>query len=111
MSYIVIKTGILSNITDVRFYEETKHHIEAEHPEVQVYLPSILYAIVNTIAYPTHVEESYGGSYVYVNAETTNASGDPLRVPVKPVEGTSARVRTAYFATTEGPSNIVWRRR
>lgn len=111
MSYIVIRTGVLSNITDVRFYEETKDHIEKEHPEVPVYLPSISYAIASTIAYPTHVEESYSGSYVYVDDETTNASGDPLRVPVKLVEGTSARVRTAYFATTEGISNIVWRRR
>lgn len=108
--YTLIKTTVFTGVTEVRFYEETVGHIKEEHPEIPIELPSIHGSVEKCIVSPTHVEGSYGNSFVFVDAESTNASGDPLRVPVKIVEGTSARVKTAYFASTSGERNIVWRR-
>src|ERR1700751_490928 len=110
MDFRVITTGIIAEITHVRLYDETIVHILEEHPEVPFSLPCLITAISDTITLPTHVEKSYGLSYVFVDAETTNAAGDPLRVPVKLVEGTTGRVRTAYFAAKEGLPEIIWRR-
>jgi hypothetical protein len=110
MKFIVINTSVVPEITEVRLYKETMDHIVQEHPEVPFEIPCLRRAITDTIVLPTHVVKSYGTSYVFVDAETTNASGDPLRVPVKLVEGTSGRVRTAYFATTTTSPAIIWRR-
>jgi hypothetical protein len=100
------------SLKKVRLYDETIEHIKEEHQEVPIELPSMIHAIGTTITQPTHVESSYGGSFVFVDSRTTNASGDPFRVPVKPIAGTtSARIRTAYFATADVPEEqIVWRR-
>jgi hypothetical protein len=97
-------------VRTVRLYEETIVYIIEGNPEVPFGLPSFTHAISGAITLPTHVEKSYGSSYVFVDSESTNASGDPLRVPVKLVEGTSGRVTTAFFATTRGPREIIWRR-
>jgi len=108
--FTLIKTAVFSGVTDVRFYqEETLAHI-LEHEEFPILLPSIHGAIERTIVYPTHIQASYGNAFVFVDAETTNWSGDPFHVPVKIIEGTSARIRTAYFAGPAGNPQIVWRR-
>jgi hypothetical protein len=110
MTYITIKTTAIQAVTEVRFYAETEQHISEEHPEVPVNLPSVHDAIEKAVAAPTHVEQSYANSYVYVDATSTNASGDPLRVPVKVVgTGTSGRLRTAYFAPMPASANVIWR--
>ena len=108
--YYVIFTNILPDVAEVRFYEETVDHVIAEHPEVPIELPSIRTAVGSAITNPTHIESSYNNSLVFVDANTTNASGDPLRVPVKQVSGNSARVKTVYFASSTGEPNIIWRR-
>jgi hypothetical protein len=108
--YIVISTAIIDELTEVRLYDETVGHVKERHPEIPIELPSMTTATAGAIANPTHVEETYDQSYVFVDAETTNRSGDPLRVPVKVIEGTSGRVKTVYFASTEGERKIVWRR-
>ena len=108
--YRVIKTNVLPQLTEVRLYEDTVEKIARGHREVPIELPMMQDAIATAVANPTHVESSYRGSYVYVDAESTNASGDPLRVPVKPIEGTSGRVRSAFFASSEDNPEIVWRR-
>jgi hypothetical protein len=108
--YSVILTNATFGLVEVRLYEDTISHIREHHPEVPILLPCIASAVTNAIANPTHVEGSYGGSFVFVDANTTDASGDPLRIPVKPIEGNSGRVRTVYFAASGSSPNIVWRR-
>jgi hypothetical protein len=106
----LITTNVLGTLTEVRIYSETVAHIQEEHPEVPILLPSIETAVTKTLQNPTHIEGSYGNSVVFVDSETTNSSGDPLRVPVKIINGTSGRLRTVYFATPSGPKNVIWRR-
>jgi hypothetical protein len=107
----VITTNVVSSVEQVRLYDETVAHVEKNHPEVPARLPSIVAAVESTVQNPTHVEKSYGNSYVFVDSETTNKSGDAFRVPVKVVEGTSACVKTFFFGSNEvAPENIIWRR-
>lgn len=109
--FLVIATSIIPEVTVVRLYEETTEHIKQNHPEVPVELPSIQYAIEKVISEPSRVERGHQNSYIYVHTGMTNRSGDPLRIPVRVVEGTSARVTTAFFATKlETEVDIVWRR-
>jgi hypothetical protein len=110
--YRVIKTGAIPAVTEVRLYDETLDHVREDHPEVPIELPCMASAVERAITQPTHVESSHGGSFVFVDEESTNASGDPLRVPVKPIVGTSARVRTVLFAEADTPDDkIVYRRK
>lgn len=108
--FVEYKSLVIPEIKFVRFYKDTFLHILENHPEVRIELPSVYGAIGKAIVDPSHVELSYGVSYVFVDFESVNRSGDPLRVPVKLVlpQG-SARVRTAYFATVANPA-IIWRR-
>lgn len=78
--YSLIKTSAYPGVSEVRFYDETLEHIKEEHPEVPIELPCILNGVKNCVITPTHVEASYGRSYVFVDFDTTNASGYPLRV-------------------------------
>jgi hypothetical protein len=110
MTFVTMKTTAIPAVTEVRLYAETEQHIREEHPEVPIDLPSVHGAIQKAVEAPTHVEESYANSYVYVDATSTNASGDPLRVPVKVVgTSTSARIKTVYFASTPSSANVIWR--
>ncbi len=111
-TYFVIGTAVIPQVTQVRLYEETYAHI-AEHPEIgQIlpHLPVMTDGLVKAISDPTHVEQSRPNAFVFVDETTTNAGGDPLRVPVKLIEGTSGLVKTAYFALTTGSAEIIWRR-
>ncbi|MCF6122505.1 MULTISPECIES: hypothetical protein [Mesorhizobium] len=109
--YKVISTDAVPGLKEVRLYESTIEHVKTEHPEVPVELPSIEIAVGSAISNPTHVEKSYGNSVVFVDTESTNATGDPLRLPVKLVgDGTSGRVKTFYFAETTGDRELVYRR-
>lgn len=105
-----IPTKVIGNVSEVRFYEETVQHVRENHPEVPIILPCVQNAVENAISSPTHVEASHSNSYVYVDAGTTNASGDPLCVPVKSVHENSARVKTVYFAERPAGAKIVWRK-
>lgn len=110
--YLLIVTSAYPLIREVRLYKETLAHVSQQHPEVPVELPALAMAVERAIQNPTHIEQSYATSYVFVDADTTNQSGDPLRIPVKIIDGASGRVRTAYFATSRvGQNRIVWRRR
>jgi hypothetical protein len=109
--YKIVSTNVIPSVTEVRWYVETIDHIKERHPEVPIELPSVSEAVTNAIKNPTQVESSHTNSFVYVDAETTNQSGDPLRVPVKIIEGTSGLLKSAYFATPEGTANnIIWRK-
>lgn len=109
--YIVIVSGTIPEVTEVRVYDQALDHVKQRHPEVPIELPSLSYALEKAISDPSHVETSRTGHYTYVHAGMTNYSGDPLRVVVKVIQETSARMQTAYFASRTGTSfNIVWTR-
>jgi len=108
--YKTIRTSVLPQITEVRLYNETVEKVRRGHPEIPVELPCIQTAVESAIVNPTHVERSYVNSFVYTDAGTTNAEGDPLRVPVKNITETSARVKSFYFASPPTEADVVYRR-
>jgi hypothetical protein len=112
-SYILFKTSVIPEVTEVRVYSETLDHVQENHPELGGIFPQLPMATSGVgVAYvdPTHVENPRPGAYVFVDATSTNAEGDPLRAPVKVIENTSALAKTFYFAETTGNANIVWRK-
>ena len=110
--YAVFQTTVIPEVTLVRLYAETVGHATEGHADAVGVMPGIIQAVAieRAIADPSHVEKSYGNSYVYVDATTMNASGEPLRVPVKVIEGTSAMVKTYFFATKSGNVTKVYER-
>ena len=104
-----ILTNVIPAITEVLLYEETIEHVIQNHPEF-ILLPSIIQAVERTVVNPTSVFQRSASTFVYSDDNTTNHSGDPLLVPVKVVQGTSGRVRTFYFASTENFANVIWRK-
>lgn len=108
--YQVIKTKVVRQVTRARLYDETVAKVKAGHPEVPAELPVVIQAVSTAIESPTQVEKTDEKSYVFVDANSTNASGDPFRVPVKVVRGTSTRVASYYFATPDYEPEIIWRK-
>jgi hypothetical protein len=106
----IIVTVVPQHVTEVRLYDETIEHVREGHPEIPAEFPCITHAVKETIENPSHIEKSYSNSYVFVNDSSTNHSGDPLRVPIKIVEGTLGRVKTFFFATPDYEPEIVWRK-
>ena len=104
-----ILTNVIPAITEVLLYEETIEHVIQNHPEF-ILLPSIIQAVERTVVNQTSVFQRSASTFVYSDDNTTNHSGDPLLVPVKVVQGTSGRVRTFYFASTENFANVIWRK-
>lgn len=72
----------------------------------------VAFRIKNAVGtWPYYVEKSYNDSFVFVDAGSTNFSGDPLRIPIKQIVGTtSGRVKTFYYAATSDTADIIWRR-
>jgi hypothetical protein len=110
--YRIFLTSVYDLITEARLYEDTIGHIISEHPELPIELPSMLLAIKAAIANPSWIEASRTNvkSFIFVDANTTNRSGDPLRIPIKLIVGTSGLVKTAYFAKSPTFPRIIWRR-
>jgi hypothetical protein len=106
--YTKIITNVVPELTEVRFYGETVAHIKDEHPEVPIELPCVKEAVTRAVSDPAHVETSHSNSLVFVDGNSTNRSGDPLRVPVKIVGGTSGRIKTAFFASSNTDDRIIW---
>lgn len=108
--YVSIAIRGWSSLTEVRLYEETLEHIIEEHSEFQLELPSQRTGLEAGIGNPTSVHASTtdpARSVVLVSAAFTY-NNDPVHVPVKLVEGTSGRVRTAYFASGTYPGKVLW---
>ena len=108
MTFEIIKTSIISNIEEVRFYTDTVDHIIEEHPDVPILLPSLMGAISTAITAPTQIFQTRDRSFVFVDENTTNSAGDPFRVPVRIVSGSSGRVCTAHFAQSASMKNLIW---
>ncbi|HEX4196710.1 MAG TPA: hypothetical protein VHZ26_04645 [Caulobacteraceae bacterium] len=111
---LIAPSSLIPQVTMVRIYAETLDHVREHHGlemgQIAPNLPSLTAAVVSAITNPTHIENPRPGSYVFVDAESTNAAGDAIRAPTKIISGTSALLKTFYFASTTGERNIVWRR-
>jgi hypothetical protein len=101
MSYIKIKTSAVAVVTEVLLYDETMAKVASGHREVPLELPSMAEAIKKAVINPTRTKQNRPRSVVYIDDATTNAGGDPLIIPCRIVEGTSARVTSIYFASSE----------
>jgi hypothetical protein len=106
----LIRTVVFAGVKEVRFYDETLDHVKKQHPEIPIELPSIYEAVEQAVIDPTHIEAGHSNSVIFVDANTTSAFEDPLRVPIKIAEGTSGRIKTLYFASTEDVRKILWRK-
>lgn len=107
--YAEIHTNAIPQVSSVRLYEETVDHAN-EHEEVPADFPSVVRAVGRAVSNPTHVEKSYNDSYVFVDQNSTNSSGYPLRVPVKVISDSgSGLVKTYFFGDTDDAREIVYR--
>jgi hypothetical protein len=116
VTFKVIKTSVVPQVTIVRLYDHVFDHVKEHHGNDLARsrsfpLPCIAQAVGTAIADPSRVEQHMrDGSYIFVDEKSTNASGDPLKVAVKVIEGTSGRVRTFFLASSNANPNIIWRR-
>lgn len=105
--YAELETDAAPGIRRVRLYEETISHVRAEHggtftAQFPVEFPFVIQAVAKTVVEPTQVNESYGNSVEFIDENTVNFSGHPLRVYVKRVDGTtSGRVKTFFFGRVD----------
>ena len=106
--YVVFASTARPEVTLVRLYNETIGHIEERHPEVLVIAGTD--GIAEVIHRPSRVllgSPDPENAFVFVSDNVT-FGGASLYVPVKTVEGTSARVRTAYFRSDASLSQVLW---
>lgn len=107
---IFVVPGLLA----VRFYEETRAHIWNSHPElgrIFVGLPSFDKAIETALSGPDRVLQSDRNSLVFISQRSTNATGQPLCIPVKLIGvGRSGYVKTAYFGSIRAARGLVYER-
>jgi hypothetical protein len=110
--HVVVETSVIPQVRHVRIYESTIQHVIDYHPEIgrNAALPVIQDAVAAAIRDPASVEESYNRSYVFVEENSTDATGNPLRVAVRVVSETSARMKSFYFAEPETEKPVIYRR-
>lgn len=98
-NYRLIATTAIPEVSEVRLYDETWPHIVEEHPEFASRLPSFEHAIIDTITDPTEVFRSTTDpDRAFVFRSSNNLKGQrAMAVPVRIVDGTSARVTSAMF--------------
>jgi hypothetical protein len=97
-------------ITEARLYDETVSHITEEHTEVRLQLPTVRAGFEQAIANPSRLYDSTTdpGKSVLLVSEALTFWGDPLHIPVKIVDGTSGRVKTAYFSSDTPGGELLW---
>ena len=108
--YSVIISDAISQVSEVRFYDETLEHVAEQHPELRIILASIRAASENVAANPTRVHASTtrpDRGFVFVS-ENTTYKGNWLHVPVLVVDERSARWVTSYFSDDASPGPLVW---
>jgi hypothetical protein len=114
--HVVIPTSATPQVTEVRVYDSTFTHIGEQHGAQLgsafthvgerhgvelgsiLRLPAMSQAITSAIESPTHIEPGNPGSLKFVDTASTNIEGEPLKLLVKVVSGTSGRLQTLYFA-------------
>jgi hypothetical protein len=109
--FIEIRTAVIPQIKLILLCESTTEHIVTEHPEMALpMLREAVVAAVSTTTTSVHTSRTSSNSVVFVDAGTTNGSGDPLRVPVKIMGQGTGIVRSAYFASSKSHGDVIWRR-
>lgn len=107
--YVAIATTAIQEVSQVIVYDETIPHLGIGHPELRNLTVSLEHAIHDTISRPTEV---YVSNPPHVNSyrfrSTDHLYGNnAMVVAVKVVEGTSARLTTAFF-TSQVTGALVW---
>lgn len=105
--FIQTASTIIPQVGSVRLYESTWDKVRNGHPDVAPFGPQ---AIIDAVTNPTSVHESSThphSSYIFVS-DATMLGDHPMVVPVRIVEGTSARVTTAYFSRRQGTKPAIW---
>jgi hypothetical protein len=105
----LITTNIVPVLREILLADDTWAHIQKQHPEFKKH--NWLYdAVVETLIAPTSVHQSTtrADSLVFLNVETTNESGDALKVPVGLKPEQIGFVRTAYFSGSKSPGILIW---
>jgi hypothetical protein len=108
--FIIIPTTAISQVGEVRLYEQQLKVLLEKHPELALPFQTPRESISNTVAQPTHVYESAtnpGGSFIYISTRNTYEN-NPLVVPIKVIDGTSGRVQTAYYSERTGGGALLW---
>jgi hypothetical protein len=110
--HFVVETDVIPEVTSVRIYQSSLQHVIVHRPEIgrNVHLPSIVGAVTKGLTGPTTVEPSYNQSFVFVDEDSTDVRGQPLRIAVRVVSGTSCRMKSFYFAEPENPKPTIYRR-
>lgn len=106
-----IQSTIIPNLQEILFYESALAHLVEGHPEFL--LPSLHRAIesaVSITATSVHVSSTSPSSVIFVDSNTTNRRGQPLRVPVKLLGNSTGSIKTAYFASSKSPDVEIWRK-
>lgn len=107
----VLSTTSLSWVDSFLLADDTVSHILEQHPEFRR-LPSLFDAVERALQSPTEVFQSVtrpDDSLVFIDAGTTNSSGQPLRVPVGYESSSNVGwVRTSYFQGSGSQGLLVW---
>jgi hypothetical protein len=108
---ITIETAVIPELQTIELYESTTDHIRERHPELSYpTMEAAVIAAVSTTTTSVHASRTSKSSVIFVDSQTTNTSGDSLRVPVKIMGDGVGIIRTAYFSSVQSPGEVIWRR-
>jgi hypothetical protein len=110
--YRIINSSVLPNLQEILLYDEQYNHIIKSHPEFL--LPTLYGSIDLAVSVSTtsvHSSRTNAKSVVFVDSDTTNYSGDPLRVPVKSIGSNTGIITSAYFASSKSHGIEIWRKK
>lgn len=106
----IFSSQILSDVQQIVLSQETWDHILKDHGIFG--LPTFQTAIENAVtisATTVHQSRTNPRSVVFVDANSTNIHGEPLRVPVKIVGNSTGFITSAYFAASKSHGDEIWR--
>jgi hypothetical protein len=109
--FVTIVTNIVAEVRQVRLYESTWNHIVEQHPEFRSRMEALEHAVYDTIRNPTVVQRSTTSPDTGIVFSSSNnlKDGRVMVVPVKLVDGVSARVATAGFRKAVR-GDVIWKR-
>ena len=107
--YLRVASTAVPGISEVRLYRDTWEHIRKGHPEVEAVGEE---GVLQTVQSPSQIFVSHSSpdkGYVFT-CDYVTYMDNPLFVPVMRVEGSSARIATAYFRSNPYPGDLLWER-
>ena len=106
----IFTSAILPNVQQIFLSDDTWRHILEDHSIFG--LPCVEAAIGNAVTVSTtsvHQSRTNQRSVVFVDANSTNIHGEPLRVPVKIIGNNTGFITSAYFASSKSHGFEIWR--